>query len=243
MALRKMGVMAGLCLGSLIFLTGCSFSQVLDTWMGTAVESTADVSAVSTASQQKEAKKVDENLESPVFTRDLSGTMQMVQGTEYALQAEASVSDGGEVTYQWYSNNVESNGGGTVLQGAVSETYTVDTSETGTTYYYVVATNEHGENISLATSGVAGVTVTEPGEWTQEAEGGWSYALPDGTKPLNTWMIIEGKTYYFRENGCRATGWTSIAEIEYYFNENGELQRNASVPGGGSTDENGAKVS
>ena len=243
MKLKNIGVMAGVCFGSMVFLTGCSFSEVLDKWMGTAVESTADASVDTSSGEEEEVKTVDSSLEAPVFSRDLSGTDQMTVGSTCTLSVEASVSDGGTVTYQWYSNNVNSNGGGTILKGATSNTYTVDTSKAGTTYYYVVAVNDHGENIALSTSSVKGVTVWEPGQWVQEADGSWSYALPDGTKPLSTWMEIDGQTYYFNEAGQRVTGWTTVGETEYYFNENGELQRNASTPDGASTDENGARAS
>ena len=243
MRFRNVGILAGLCLGSLIFLTGCSFSEVMDKWMGTSVENAEEAAVSSVSSQEEERKVVDSSLESPVFSTDLSGTAQMTVGTEYTLHVEASVSDGGDISYQWYSNNVESNGGGTIIQGADQDTYTVDTSSAGTTYYYVVAANNHGDNIALATSSVQGVTVWEAGQWVQEADGSWSYNLPDGTKPASTWMDIEGKTYYFNESGKRTSGWATIGEKEYYFNENGELQRNASVPDGGSTDENGARVS
>ena len=41
------------------------------------------------------------------------------------------------VTYQWYSNTVNSNQGGTAISGATGTSYTVTGSVVGTTYYYV----------------------------------------------------------------------------------------------------------
>lgn len=243
MILKKMGVIAGVCLCSMLFLTGCSFSDLLDRWMGTAVESTGEASASTSSGAEEPPKTVDSNLETPVFVSDLGGTVQMTVGSTCTLHVEASVGDGGTVTYQWYSNNVDSNGGGTILEGATSDSYTVDTSAAGTTYYYVVAANNHGESIALGTSSVQAVTVWEPGQWVQEADSTWSYQLTDGTHPASTWMDIEGQTYYFNDSGRRVTGWVTIGDTEYYFNENGELQRNASTPDGAATDENGARVS
>ena len=53
-----------------------------------------------------------------------------------ALTVEATVSEG-TLSYQWYRNNVDSNGGGTAIDGATEATYTPPTTESGTIYYYV----------------------------------------------------------------------------------------------------------
>lgn len=231
-------------LGSAFLLTGCSFSDLMDRWMGMETNS-ADVSAASASSnvEERQIRTVDAALETPSFTQDLSGTMQMTVGSEYTLHVQAAVSDGGTVTYQWYRNNTNSNGGGTLLDGETGTEYTVDASVTGTDYYYVVATNEHGDRIAMSTSGIQSVIVWDEGQWIQEGDGSWGYTLTDGTRPVSTWMIIDGQTYYFDEAGGRVSGWNVIGESEYYFNENGELQKNATMPDGASTDENGARIS
>ncbi|MCK0124950.1 T9SS type A sorting domain-containing protein [Gelidibacter sp. F2691] len=65
------------------------------------------------------------------------------------------------LSYQWYSNTVNSNSGGTSLgAGATSENYTPKTNATGTLYYYVIVTGSCSPPI---TSGVSGaVTVNVP---------------------------------------------------------------------------------
>ncbi|WP_212758681.1 hypothetical protein, partial [Paenibacillus sinopodophylli] len=57
------------------------------------------------------------------------------------LSVAASVSDGGVLSYQWYSNGSNSTSGGTLVSGAISASYNAPTATAGTRYYYVVVTN------------------------------------------------------------------------------------------------------
>nr|WP_154890261.1 S-layer homology domain-containing protein [Paenibacillus xylanexedens] len=79
------------------------------------------------------------------------------------LSVAASVSDGGTLSYQWYSNSVNSTNGGNAIAGATSATYAAPTTSTGTTYYYVVVTNTNnsvsGTKTATATSNIAVVNV------------------------------------------------------------------------------------
>ncbi|MBR2165215.1 MAG: hypothetical protein IJ915_01525, partial [Paludibacteraceae bacterium] len=52
-----------------------------------------------------------------------------------ALSVTASVSDGGTLSYQWYSNTTATNTGGTLISGATSADYTPSTAVAGTLYY------------------------------------------------------------------------------------------------------------
>lgn len=62
--------------------------------------------------------------------------------------------------------------------------------------------------------------VIEPG-WHQEAAG-WRYADKNGNYVSGVWETIQGKAYYFREDGYMATGWTDVeGEGRYYFKEDG----------------------
>jgi uncharacterized repeat protein (TIGR02543 family) len=74
----------------------------------------------------------------------------------------AGVSDGGTLSYQWYSNTTESVSGGTLLP-EISDTLTVPIDTLGKVYYYVVITNTNngvnGERTASITSDVATVTV------------------------------------------------------------------------------------
>ncbi len=75
------------------------------------------------------------------------------------LAVTASVTDDGELSYQWYSNTVNSAAGGDPVDGAASSSYTPPTGTVGTTYYYCVVTNTKGAKTATATSSVAAVTV------------------------------------------------------------------------------------
>ena len=61
------------------------------------------------------------------------------------LTIDAAVSDGGTLSYQWYSNVVESNIGGAIIADATSESYEVPTNAEGIYYYYVEITNTNND--------------------------------------------------------------------------------------------------
>jgi hypothetical protein len=73
----------------------------------------------------------------------------------------ASVTDGGNLTYQWYSNEEDSASGGASLLNETHAVYMPPIPTTGTVYYYVVVTNTNdavtGEKIKTATSRAAKV--------------------------------------------------------------------------------------
>jgi hypothetical protein len=65
----------------------------------------------------------------------------------------------GTFSYQWYSNNSNSNIGGTILTGATTSTYTPSVANIGTIYYYCVIT-QSGLNCGV-TSNTAGIVVNQ----------------------------------------------------------------------------------
>ncbi|MDQ2864422.1 MAG: hypothetical protein M3R50_12410, partial [Bacteroidota bacterium] len=62
------------------------------------------------------------------------------------------------LSYQWYSNPVNSNVGGTLISGATSSTYTPPGSAAGTVYYYAVVTSSGGYSV---TSNVSGAVIVD----------------------------------------------------------------------------------
>jgi len=74
----------------------------------------------------------------PTFTTNLTAGSQTV--CQNAAATPLTVAGTG-VTYQWYSNTVNSNTGGTLIAGATSATYTPPSTMGGTTYYYAVITS------------------------------------------------------------------------------------------------------
>lgn len=75
--------------------------------------------------------------------------------------------------------------------------------------------------------------VTIEQEQLGETEGTWrnyqagrQYQGEDGTVPASQWKMIQGKWYYFDENGYAVTGWFQDKESDhwYYMNQQGEMQ-------------------
>ena len=75
------------------------------------------------------------------------------------LAVEASVTDGGTLSYQWYSNTNDSNTTGSLINGATNKTFTAPTSAAGTIFYYVVVKNTSNGLIAEIPSNTARVTV------------------------------------------------------------------------------------
>lgn len=96
-------------------------------------------------------------------------------GDEVTLDGTTTVSDDGTLSYQWYQSGddfvdkadaADEERNDTLLEDQTGTTLTVDTSEAGTFYYYVVATNtmtleDGGTDTASTTSNVAMVTVKE----------------------------------------------------------------------------------
>ncbi len=76
-------------------------------------------------------------------------------GAATALTISASATN-----YQWYSNTVASNTGGTLISGATSSSYTPSTATIGTLYYYCVVSNSCGSSLSSSVSGA--IVVANP---------------------------------------------------------------------------------
>ncbi|MEI7026997.1 S-layer homology domain-containing protein [Paenibacillus sp. y28] len=125
------------------------------------------VSGVKTATATSSAAKVIVNelvnAEAPGISVQPADQTVNVGDTSPTLSVVATVSDGGELSYQWYSSAANSNGGGTLIDGATSAAYAAPTTNAGTTYYYAVVTNTNnsvsGETTATATSIAAKVTV------------------------------------------------------------------------------------
>jgi len=103
------------------------------------------------------------NAETPAIGTQPAGKTVNQGATNPTLSVGASVSDGGTLSYQWYSNTTNSPSGGTPISGATNATYAAPTSTVGTMYYYVVVTNTNsgvsGNQTATTTSNVVGVTV------------------------------------------------------------------------------------
>lgn len=237
MRFYKKALLAGVILGCMPMMTACSFKETLGIlWNGDEKETDSQASS----STSLEGANIDDNVEVPVLNNDLGEPVTYgLGGTAEPLSIDASVEDGGTLSYQWYRNNVDSNGGGTAIEGAVDSSFTPPTSEAGTTYYYVVVTNTINKGIQLTVSTTKCVTVTEEaaventsteGTWKQ-SEKGWWFEYADGTYPKNKWEKIDGEWYAFDENGIMRTGWYQEGEKWYYFKSDGTMAHDTDVDG------------
>lgn len=77
------------------------------------------------------------------------------------LEAVTSVTDGGTLTYQWYSNTTNSTENGTLIGGATNATYEAQVGAGETKYFYCIVTNTNnkvnGNKTASATSNIATV--------------------------------------------------------------------------------------
>ena len=114
-----------------------------------------------------------------------------------ALNGETTVTDNGEITYQWYEATSKDDQNGTLLEGKTAPTFTPDTAAAGTRFYYVVATNTNagatGEQTAETRSNTVQITVQEPVsvksfivryEWNGEAPS--DAKLPQDDRPYDT---------------------------------------------------------
>lgn len=242
----KKGLLAGVVLCCMPMLTACSFRETLGILWNSEDKIVGEDSA-NADNEKLEAANIDENVEIPVITNEMGEPATYgLNGEAEPLVADASVNDGGTLSYQWYRNNVDSNGGGTQIEGAVGNSFVPPTAEPGTTYYYVVVTNTVGDGIQLAASATKCITVTEEpavteevpaeepagaeGTW-KESEQGWWFEYTDGTYPANKWEQIEGEWYVFDENGYMRKGWYQEGDKWYYLNENGTMAHDTEVEG------------
>ncbi|MCZ8515513.1 S-layer homology domain-containing protein [Paenibacillus filicis] len=113
-----------------------------------------------TSTATSNAVAVTVNPATPNITAQPTGATVNVGATSPSLSVTATVSDGGTLSYQWYSNTTNSNAGGIVVSGATNASYAAPTTVVGsTTYYYVVVTNTTNGQTSTATSNAVAVTV------------------------------------------------------------------------------------
>ncbi len=79
-----------------------------------------------------------------------------------SLSVEATITLGGTLSYQWYSNATKSNTGGTPVSSATTEEFTIPAELTAETYYYYCVVSSL-DAVSVE-SEVATVTVAASGE-------------------------------------------------------------------------------
>ncbi len=214
----------GLVICAVGILPGCSFRDTLSVLTGK--ENHTEAGEVKELSPDEIATR-DGSVAAPEFTKNLEGTVNYVIHQEaQPLTVEVQAGESAELTYQWYRNSVESNGGGTPIEGATDLSYTPSTEEAGKMFYYLVATNTEGNKFNMTTSGLVAVQVSDPdnmaGEWEDTEDGQKKWKYEDGTYATSTWKQIDEKWYAFDENGNLRKGFFEDENGRYYLNDSGE---------------------
>lgn len=211
----KAAVVLATMISGAVLLGGCSFNKTVDNIKDVTDIEVTEGSAVET---KPAGRSVDESLEAPVFVYDMTGSTTVTSGTEIKINCPAEVTDGGEVTYQWYKNNVNSNGGGTEIEGATDAVLNVDTTEAGSVFYYVVAVNNHGDSVNMSASSTYEITVMEKGNWTSDGTG-YRYVMEDDSYPVDITIWIDNMMFTINADGYRTDDGRAIEDTTVVLNK------------------------
>ena len=98
---------------------------------------------------------------SPTISSHPAATAQTVCSGSSVTPLSVTASGGGATisSYNWYSNTINSNTGGTLIPLATTSSYSPSTAAAGALYYYVVITNSNNCKI---TSNVSGLITVNP---------------------------------------------------------------------------------
>lgn len=106
---------------------------------------------------QTESVNVSIVAPTPVFTAKLLSSTYLTGATPAALNGQAEGGPNGSITYQWYMATPGQPA--QTIQGATGPTYTPSAANTGTFYYYVVASNNYLGTIYTGRSNTATIVV------------------------------------------------------------------------------------
>ena len=135
-------------------LSKSAVNEEKDTWDITVsaegyIDSTYQLSPVAGMNPVQEITlNIDDIVIIDAMTPDITlqpASGSVTTGAAHNIFVKANVTDGGTLSYQWYSNTSADNNGGAIINGATDSVYNVPTSATGTLYYYVIITNTNNE--------------------------------------------------------------------------------------------------
>ena len=118
------------------------------------------------AFNQSQSPEMLTNAQTPTITENPVGAIYVLNQTAVPNKVSATVTDGGALSYQWYSNATNSNTGGTAIGGATSTSYSPSTAAAGVRYIYAVVTNTNnnvnGSKTAAKASEPARIEVVAP---------------------------------------------------------------------------------
>jgi gliding motility-associated-like protein len=144
-----------------------------------------------------------------------AGQTICVGGT--ANEFEVTYSGGtGNPSYQWFSNDSNTNTGGTVIPSAITDTYTPATFSTSGNFYFYAEVSLTGNGCTLATSDVFQVDVlTDP---VIDSQAIASQELCRGAAPTDLTVVVSG-------------GTASAKTYQWYQNSTSNSTRGTAIPG------------
>jgi gliding motility-associated-like protein len=98
----------------------------------------------------------------PTISSQPLATQTLCEGGTPTLLEVAYINGTNSATYQWYTNNTNSNVGGTPISNATTASYNPQSIILGTTYYYCVITFQQGGCSSLTTIAAQVTIVGDP---------------------------------------------------------------------------------
>ena len=156
------------------------------------------------------------NAVEPVVVTQPQGA-KVEKDSNYNLSVVSSASDGGTLSYQWYSNTIDSLTGGQPLSGQTSSSFTVPTSTAGSLYYYVEIANtitdngDGGEKVATNHSNIVMVEVYIPTyQFTVTASvGGTLQGTANGEYEAGTSISVTAKP----DKGYLFDGWDTSSSV------------------------------
>ena len=131
-------------------------------------------------------------------------TQPVAPATPYCKEATAApltvVAEGNDTnyTYQWYQNSTNSTAGATPILGATQASYTPETNQEGTTYYFVKVANDAA--CAAPVSNIIPVTVKPSMAITQQPSNATYCQGQIGVQPFKVVATGSGVTYEWFKN-------------------------------------------
>lgn len=145
-----------------------------------------------------------------------------------SISVSASVTDGGTLSYQWFSNSTGTNTGGTAISGATSSTISLSALKVGANFFYVKVTNSKpyrgmdGDSYENKTSAASNAVRIEVIKIARKPQVGTvtNKVLESGGNVLfdiTASSVDEGTlTYEWYENTANTYGGTKIGSVKSF---------------------------
>jgi hypothetical protein len=147
------------------------------------------------------------NLATSISGQSTGTQTQCIGGTFTSISVTASGT--GTLTYQWYSNTISNNSGGSIIVPATSASYTPSASTAGTLYYYCVVHSDCGSDV---TSSVSGTFVVNPvTSIDSQSTDTQTQCIGESFSPITVTSSGSGLTYqWFYNSTASNSGGTSL---------------------------------